>query len=103
MRAGCLRRNTRSTGQFGRGKSAAIEKRREHGRSCRLSDQPGNLGYQWPGNHTLNVAPGTAGLPVDASIIVEVIIGASDPFGGKIAAMICRPSHRPAKPACPDG
>jgi hypothetical protein len=21
-------------------------------------------------------------------------------FGGKIAAMICRPSHRPAKPAC---
>jgi len=43
------------------------------------------------------------GLPVDASIIVEVLIGASDRFGGKIAAMICRPSHRPAKPACPDG
>jgi hypothetical protein len=60
MRAGCLRRNTRSIGQFGRCKSAAIEKRREHGRSCRLSDQPSNLGDQWPGNHRLNLALGTA-------------------------------------------
>ncbi len=131
MRAGCLRRNTRSIGQFGRCKSAAIEKRREHGRSCRLSDQPSNLGYQWPSNHRLNLAPGTAGPqvttstvievaftgrapnrfrnrihsdlpapfrrsrnPVDASITVEVFIDASDRFGGKIAAMLCWPSHR---------
>jgi hypothetical protein len=101
MRAGCLRRNTRSIGQFGRCKSAAIEKRREHGRSCRLSDQPGNLGYQWPGNHMLNVQhPVRQGIPVDAPIIVEVLIGASDRFGGKIAAKIWRPSRRPAKPAC---
>lgn len=61
MGAGGLRRDTRSMGQFGGGKGAAIEKRREHGRSCRLSDQASNLGYQWPGNHRRNVAPGTAG------------------------------------------
>jgi hypothetical protein len=30
------------------------------------------------------------GTPVDASITVEVFIGASDRFGGKIVAMICR-------------
>jgi hypothetical protein len=90
MRAGCLRRNTRRRSQFGRGKSAAIEKRREHGRSCRFADQPSNLGYQWPSNHRLNLAPGT----VDPSITVEVFIGASDGFGGKIAVMMYRPSDR---------
>jgi hypothetical protein len=31
------------------------------------------------------------GAPVDASITVEVFVGASDRFGGKIAATICRP------------
>jgi len=30
----------------------------------------------------------------NASIAAEVFIGASDRFGGKIAAMIYRPSHR---------
>ncbi len=44
MRARGLRRNTRGIGQFGGGKGSAIEKCREHGRSCRLSDQPSNLG-----------------------------------------------------------
>jgi hypothetical protein len=67
MRAGCLRRDTRGMGQFGRGKSAAIEKRREHRRSCRLSDQLRDLGDQWPRNHGRNVAPGTAG-PQDVAV-----------------------------------
>src|SRR5512143_3179634 len=98
MRAGGLRRHPGRTGQLGRGERAAIEKRREHRRPRRLSDQPGNLGYQWPGDHRRNVAPGTAapqvttstvtevaGPSVDASITVEVFIGTSGRFGGKIA------------------
>jgi len=109
MKSWTVRRSTRSMGQFARGKSAAIEKRREHGGSCRLSDQPSNLGYQRPRNHGGNVAPGTAGPevststaievasrnPGDASTTVEVFTGASDRFEGKITAMMCRPG-----PAC---
>jgi hypothetical protein len=98
MRAGGLRRDPGRIGQLGRGESPAIEKRREHRRSRRLSDQPGNLGYQWPGDHRRNVAPGTAGPQVTTStvievagpsvatsIIVEVFLAASGRFGGKIA------------------
>jgi hypothetical protein len=80
-------RNPRRIGQLGRGESAAIEKRREHGRLRRLSDQLSDLGYQWPSNHRRNAAPGTAGpqvggsrLDADASIAGEAFIRASDRF-----------------------
>src|SRR4029077_9406667 len=92
MRAGGLPRHPRGVGQLGGGQSAAIEKRRQHGRSRRLSAQPRDLGHQRPRprNHRRNVAPGPAApqaTPVDASITVEVFIGAGAHFGGKIAAI----------------
>jgi hypothetical protein len=79
-------------GELGRGESAAIEQRREHRRSCRLSDQSSNLGYQRRRGHGLNVAAGTARPQaprtwLDASITVEVSIAAPGRIGGKIAAL----------------
>jgi hypothetical protein len=51
MRAGCLWGDARSIGKFGSREGASIEKRRKHGRSCRLSDQPSNLGDERASYH----------------------------------------------------
>ena len=77
MGAGGLRRDLRRTGKLARGQGTAIEKRREHGRSGRLSDQCRDLGDDRACNHFRCLIP--------ESVLVTKVIGievysASDPM-----------------------
>src|SRR5262249_53537648 len=55
MGAGGLRRDVRRTGQLARGQGTAIEKRRHHRRSRRVSDERRDLGDDRACNHSPKV------------------------------------------------
>ena len=72
MRAGRLRGDARSIGKFGSREGAAVNKRRKHDRSAGFPDQSGDLGYQRPRNHVLNVASHPPRHGRTTSTVVEV-------------------------------
>jgi hypothetical protein len=57
MGAGGLRRDLRRKGKLARGQGAAVEKRRHHGSSRRVSDQRSNFGDDRACNHFRYLTP----------------------------------------------